>query len=100
MIDAKKLHRLHDPDTSKYAAKSIIDSLTLIQEDVLAYAFDQGERGFTDYELGNAFQNHGSTYRSRRAELTKSGMIVPTEQRRKMPSGRGAIVWKHREFNA
>jgi hypothetical protein len=48
--------------------------------------------------LGNAFHNNGSTYRSRRAELTKSGMIVPTEQRRKMPSGRNAVVWKHKEF--
>jgi hypothetical protein len=100
MIDIKKLFRLHDPDTSKYAAESIVDSLTLIQKDVLAFAKDQGERGFTDYELGNAFHNNGSTYRSRRAELTKSGMIVPTQNRRKMPSGRNAVVWKHREYSA
>lgn len=98
MIDIKKLFRSHDPDTSKYAAESIVDSLTLIQKDVLAFAKDQGERGFTDYELGNAFHNNGSTYRSRRAELTKSGMIVPTQNRRKMPSGRSAVVWIHKEF--
>lgn len=98
MIDIRKLFRLRDPHTSEDAAKSIVDNLTLIQKDVLAFAWDRGTRGFTDYELGNAFHNSGSTYRSRRAELTRGGMIVPTEQRRKMPSGRNAVVWKHKEF--
>jgi hypothetical protein len=94
-----KLYRRHDPDTSKKAAESIVESLTLLQEDVLAYARDCGSEGFTDEELSHDFHCYGSTYRSRRAELTKLGKIVPTDRRRRMASGRNAVVWMHKEFD-
>lgn len=98
MIDLKKLFRRHDPDTSKQAAESIVDDLTLLQEDVLAYAWDKGGDGFTDHELSRDFNCFGSTYRSRRAELTKLGKIIPTDKRSRTPSGRNAVVWIHKEF--
>ena len=99
LLGAHKLHRKHDPDTSKEAAQSVIESLTLLQEDVLAYAWDRGLEGFTDEQLSREFNCYGSTYRSRRAELTKLGKIVPTDRRRKMASGRNAVVWIHKEFD-
>lgn len=93
------MYRRHDPDTSKEAAESIVESLTLLQEDVLAYARDRGSEGFTDEQLSRDFHCYGSTYRSRRAELTKLGKIVPTDRRRRMASGRNAVVWMHKEFD-
>lgn len=98
LLSTHKMHRKHDPDTSKKAAESIVNSLTTLQADVLAYASDKGPEGFTDEELSQDFHCFGSTYRSRRSELTKKGMIVPTEKRRKMQSGRSAIVWIHKEY--
>jgi hypothetical protein len=98
-MDVVQLYRRHDPDTSREAAESIVDELTLLQEDVLAYAKDRGPQGFTDHELSKDFHCFGSTYRSRRSELTRLGKIVPTTSRRKMPSGRRAIVWVHKEYD-
>jgi hypothetical protein len=94
----KELHRKHDPDTSKEAAASIISKRTLLQEDVLNYAFDQGDSGFTDEQLSKAFNCSGSTYRTRRAELTARGLIVPTQRRARLASGRSAVVWVHKDY--
>lgn len=99
MIELKQLYRKHDPDTSKDAARSVLDRLTLLQEDVLAYAWDRGSEGFTDEELSRDFNCYRSTYRTRRAELTKLGMIVPSLKRRKAASGRSSIIWVHKEFD-
>lgn len=94
-----ELYRKHDPETSREAAESIVDELTSLQEEVLAYAKDRGPLGFTDHELNMHFHCFGSTYRSRRSELTRLGKIVPTASRRKMPSGRNAIVWLHKDHD-
>lgn len=94
----KQLYRRHDPDTSKEAADFIEPKRNLLQEDVLNYAFDQGEKGFTDEQLSNAFNCSGSTYRTRRAELTAKGLIVPTQRRARLASGRRAVVWVHRNY--
>lgn len=85
-----------DPGTSAEAGQAIQPSKRAIQIQVEAYALDRPE-GFTDYEMGNHFGNHGATYRTRRNELTKEGRIVPTDERRRLPSGRRAVVWKHRQ---
>lgn len=99
MDSIRGMYRNENPDTSKDAARSVLDNLTLLQEDVLAYAWDRGSEGFTDEELSRDFNCYRSTYRSRRAELTKLGKIVPTLKRRKAASGRSSIIWVHKEFD-
>lgn len=93
-----KLARRTDPETSREAAEAIEPLRTRLRRQVAAYAHTRGKMGFTDYEMGQHFANHTSTYRTRRNELTRDGVIVPTDERRLLPSGRRAVVWQHRDF--
>lgn len=90
---AKSRARKTDPDTSKAAASEIADKITMLQAEVMEFAQFRTPFGFTDWELCNHFSNHGSTYRTRRAELTAKGKIKDSGHRRTLPSGRKAIVW-------
>lgn len=90
--------RRSDPDTSKKAAASIKSRCADIRRQVEEYALMQGFFGFTDYEMDTHFGCRSSTYRTRRAELTDKGIIVPTRQRRATPSGRTAVVWVHKTY--
>jgi hypothetical protein len=60
---------------------------------VYAYAYAQGSRGFTDDEMMAYFRSHRSTYRSRRSELTRAGLIMDTGRTRILPTRRSAIIW-------
>ena len=93
-----KLHRWHDPETSREAAESVVNKLGEIQDKVLAYAARMADHGFTDDMLSEWFECRGSTYRTRRAELTAKGLIVPTRRRARLASGRHAVVWCHRDY--
>lgn len=88
--------RATDPSTSWEAAESLSsDHVTRVREQVHQYALDCGTRGFTDKELEGHFGDYGSTYRTRRSELSAAGVIVATNSKRKTPSGRNAIVHVH-----
>jgi len=91
-MDIKKLFRRESRQTSIDAAVSIVPSLTDIQNAVLAYA-KQNPSGFTDDEMNRHFQSYGSTYRTRRAELTAKNLIVDSGKLARLPSGRNATVW-------
>jgi hypothetical protein len=93
-----KLHRWHDPETSREAAESVADKLGKLQDIVLCYAIGRASDGFTDEMLSEWFGCRGSTYRTRRAELTAKGLIVPTRRRARLASGRHAVVWCHRDY--
>lgn len=92
------MHRRYDPDTSKQAAESVVDKLGKLQDIVLCYAIGRASDGFTDEMLSEWFGCRGSTYRTRRAELTAKGLIVPTRRRARLSSGRHAVVWCHRDY--
>lgn len=96
--DARKLHRTKDPDTSREAAEFIVDKRTKLQALVEAYARQAGPSGFTDQQLSDSFGTAGSTYRTRRSELTDRGTIVDSGLRSVAASGRRMIVWIHRDF--
>ena len=96
--EARKLHRTKDPDTSREAAESIVEKRTKIQRMVEEYAKRIGPVGFTDQQLSTFFGTAGSTYRTRRAELTDRGIIVDTGLRSTAASGRRMIVWIHSDF--
>ena len=91
-MDFKKLFRRDSRATSIEAASSIVPALPEIQAAVLAYA-KQMPTGFTDDEMNRHFQCYGSTYRSRRAELTAKNLIVDSGKLTRLPSGRNATVW-------
>jgi hypothetical protein len=87
-------YRKTDPITSRQAAERTLDKITDIQQKVLNYALDRGYLGFTDEQMNIYHQTHKSTYRSRRAELVKKGLIVDAgTTRNKM------TVWVHKEFS-
>ena len=86
-------YRRTDPITSRQAAEDVMDKITDIQQKVLDYALDRGYLGFTDEQMNVYFQTHKSTYRSRRAELVKKGLIVDSGTTRDKMT-----VWVHKEF--
>tara|TARA_R110000824_G_scaffold2028_3_gene9844 strand:+ start:265 stop:579 length:315 start_codon:yes stop_codon:yes gene_type:complete len=93
--------RTTDPSTSWEAADSLSkDHVARVREQVQAYALHCGTRGFTDKELEAYFDDFGSTYRTRRSELSAAGVIVATDTKRKTPSGRNAIVHVHYNHTA
>lgn len=90
-------HARHtDPGTSHEAALGISPRLRELQEKVLLFAADNPD-GFTDIDLNRHFDTHGSTYRTRRAELVEQGLIKDSGERRCYGAGgtgRRHIVWQ------
>jgi hypothetical protein len=91
-MDFRKLFRRESRQTSIDAAESIVPSLTDIQNAVLQYA-NTMPTGFTDDQMSRHFQTYGSTYRTRRAELTAKNIIADSGKLARLPSGRNATVW-------
>jgi hypothetical protein len=87
------LHRKNDPFTSRAAAMAILEQLPVLQQQVYAYAYAQGTDGFTDDDMMDHFGSIRSTYRTRRSELTRAGLIVDTGRTRVLPTRRQATVW-------
>ena len=87
------LYRRGDPATSRAAAVSVLDTLPTIQQAVYVYAYAQGAKGFTDEQMLSYFNSTSSTYRTRRAELTRMGLIVDTGRTQTLSTGRKAIIW-------
>lgn len=87
------LYRRGDPATSRAAAQSILAQLPNLQQAVYAYAYAQGPHGFTDDDMMDHFGSIRSTYRSRRSELTRAGLIMDTGRTRLLPTRRQATIW-------
>jgi hypothetical protein len=93
--------RRHDPQTSYEAADATTPRLRELQAHVEAYARRIGPGGFTDAQLAADLDDAGSTYRTRRSELTDRNIILDSGQRRTFgPSPRRRIVWVHRDYVA
>ena len=86
--------RMTDPETSHEAAASVAN-LTEVKSKILEIL----ERPQCDVDL--VFNIRAQTdwlvsesgIRSRRSELVDAGLVVDTQDRVKLPSGRYAIVW-------
>ena len=87
------LYRKGDPLTSRAAAQAILALLPALQQAVYAYAYGCGPSGFTDDDMMDHFGSIRSTYRTRRSELTRAGLIVDTGRTRVLPTRRHATVW-------
>jgi len=92
--------RTTDPVTSHEAAESV-KNLTATQEEVLRII--RVWKSINDVELVAQYKRLTPIYglpaasesgiRSRRAELVKSGKVIDSGDREKLPSGRNAILW-------
>jgi predicted transcriptional regulator len=65
--------------------------MTPLWQAVYDYALTRAD--FTDWELCQHFGNHGSTYRTRRSELVRMGLLRKTERRRPNGKGNREVVW-------
>ena len=88
--------RHSDPQTSHDAAESVKD-ITKTQTFILKAL----RKPLTDVDLVSVYrayktapQASESGIRSRRAELVKHGKVIDTGRRKKLASGRHAIVWQ------
>jgi hypothetical protein len=83
-----------DPETSHEAAHAVTNT-TQLQQHILNVL----TRAMTDTELLSAVevtyphQVSASGVRTRRSELAAQGLVKDTGERKKLPSGRRAIVW-------
>ena len=84
--------RWSDPKTSREAAARVQPHITAIQTTVLGHVKAAGLNGLTDYELQVAMDDHGSTARSRRAELVKLKLVKDSGLKRKH-EGTNRTVW-------
>lgn len=80
-------------DTSKAAAERIRKDAPRLRRLVYEYIAARGQAGTTDQECQEALNLASNTQGPRRIELTDSGHVRDSGQRRPTRSGRGAIVW-------
>lgn len=89
--------RRTDPDTSHEAARTV-DSLRAKQRYVLATLRHYGPATFddliADYRAHGFPRQSDSGIRTRVSELREAGFVEDTGERRTLPSGRRAIVWR------
>ena len=86
-----------DPETSHEAATRIASTISETQQLVLDFIRSRGASGCTDLDIQRRFGNHGSTYRTRRAELTALGLVRDSGVRVTQDGGR-RIVWMAVEY--
>jgi hypothetical protein len=92
LFEAYTRARPSDPDTSHVAAERIQQRLNKLQFKVLDHFRAIAPQSITDLDLEYHFNNHGSTYRTRRAELTELGLIQDTGLRR-WQEGSHRVLW-------
>ena len=98
---AHELARGTDPQTSHDAAERILSKLGKLQREVYGVIKRHGASGITLWEIEEIFGNHGSTYRTRVAELCGKGSagtavnppLVKDSGRTRKIRGRERTVW-------
>ena len=77
-------------DTSRDAAESVKGRRSHLCDLVLSVL---AQRPATDEEIATKLGMKGDTERPRRVELQRRGLVADTGERRRVRSGRKAIVW-------
>jgi hypothetical protein len=91
--------RSGDPGTSYAAARSIDPDRLRFQQKAILSMLRQAEEGLTHYEMADRWRDASmgpfseSGLRSRTAELVGAQMVKDSGRRRKVSTGRNAIVW-------
>lgn len=79
--------------TSRAAAIAIAPKAGTYRAKVLAWLRERGEEGATDEEGIDATGLASSTYRPRRIECWKGGLVADSGRTRRVRSGKMAVVW-------
>lgn len=95
--DVLGMHRKPDHSTSIKAARGV-RKFTL-REQVIDFARDRRNSGFTDDDLKQAFDTPESSMRKRRTELAQENIIVETGLTRLNTRGSEEKVWVHRDYH-
>lgn len=82
-----------DADTSRAAAKAIVEHLPHLELRVLEYLKDCGPTGSTNEETADALKMVGDTVRPRMVTLRARGLVKDSGLRRRTHSLRKAVVW-------
>jgi hypothetical protein len=90
--DTRPLARASDPETSHDVPARIASTISTRQKLVLDFIRGRGASGCTDLDIQRRFGDHGSTYRTRRAELTALELVRDSGVRVTQDRGR-RIVW-------
>lgn len=92
-FNAPGLVRNDHPDTAQDAADNVLTGK--LRRQVYNFLIRRGGYGATDEELIDAMggEHMGNAVRPRRVELVRSGHAYDSDIRRKVRSGRSAIVW-------
>lgn len=85
--------RATDPRTSHEAAASVRPRAGSSRARALVALAAAGTSGLTDFELADRTGVPQTSIGVRRKELTRAGLVEPTELRRPSPSGTPALVW-------
>lgn len=93
IADYSHMYQGNAPDTSRLAAARIHSRVSHIQERILVF-LKNCPAGATDYDIQQAFDDHSSTFRSRRAELVNMGRVRDSGAR-KTQNGSKRIVWEY-----
>jgi hypothetical protein len=88
----EQITRRSDPHTSFQAGRTVLPRLRELQREVYN-VLAKFPDGLTDLELEEKCGSHGSTYRTRRAELVELGIVIDTGQTR-LQRGRNRKIWK------
>ena len=86
------MYRRTSPDTSREAAAKVTPHLSAIQEKVLLFLYNC-PAGATDLDIQRHFEDDGSTYRSRRADLVRMGRVKDSGRKRVQDDTK-RIVWE------
>jgi hypothetical protein len=86
-----QITRAGNPSTSYQAASAVVGKLRPLQQKVLDVHLGRPD-GLTDLSLEEQCGSHGSTYRTRRAELTELGLIVDSGRKAKQ-QGSNRTIW-------
>ena len=95
LFEERKPHQLtraSDPQTSYESAARVVPKLRELQR-IVFETHQAHPGGLTDFDLENICGSHGSTYRTRRAELTEMGLLRDSG-RKKLQNGRNRVVWQ------
>lgn len=81
-------------ETSREAARAVEGTASHVRTALLRAFIQAGQEGLTDDEGQSSTGINGNTYRPRRVELERLGLVTATALRRRTQTGRSAAVFR------
>lgn len=93
-LPLRPLVRRDARETSREAARSVAGTAGDIRTALLRAFIEAGQEGLTDDEGQSRTGINGNSYRPRRVELERLGLVTATALRRRTQTGRSAAVFR------